>query len=102
MTIQRPLIQIYNTETAQVIVREMDDAEYSAWLSEQDILQAASVRAERNRLLTETDWLVIKTLEAGNGPDFNLAVYRQALRDVPTQPGFPQSVNWPSIDELSE
>ena len=97
MTTQRPLIQIYNTESAQVTVREMDNAEYSAWLSEQDVLQAASVRTERNRLLAETDWLVIKALEAGNGLDFDLAVYRQALRDIPRQPGFPQDIAWPSI-----
>ena len=25
----------------------------------------------------------------------NLKVYRQALRDVPEQPGFPNSVVWP-------
>jgi hypothetical protein len=97
MTITRPLIQIYNTEAGQVIVREMDDMEYSAWLSEQDAQQATSSRKQRNDLLTATDWQVLKALEDGNGLDFNLAAYRQALRDVPEQPGFPHDIVWPSM-----
>ena len=59
--------------------------------------QAASVRADRNARLAATDWRVIKALEEGNGLDFDLAVYRQALRDVPSQPGFPFNVIWPEM-----
>jgi hypothetical protein len=97
MTITRPLIQIYNTEAGQVTVREMDDIEYSTWLLEQDAQQASSVRADRNARLAATDWRVIKALEDGNGLDFDLATYRQALRDVPSQPGFPFNVIWPEV-----
>ena len=93
----RPLIQIYNTEAGQVTVREMNDAEYLAWLSEKDAQQATSARKQRNDLLTATDWQVLKALEDGNGLDFNLAAYRQALRDVPEQPGFPHDIVWPSM-----
>jgi hypothetical protein len=59
--------------------------------------QAASVRADRNARLAATDWRVIKALEEGNGLDFDLATYRQALRDVPSQPGFPFNVIWPEV-----
>jgi hypothetical protein len=59
--------------------------------------QAASVRADRNARLAATDWRVIKALEEGNGLDFNVATYRQALRDVPSQPGFPWNVVWPVL-----
>jgi hypothetical protein len=59
--------------------------------------QAASVRAERNRRIADTDWRVIKALEEGNGLDFDVATYRQALRDVPSQPGFPWNVVWPVL-----
>jgi hypothetical protein len=59
--------------------------------------QAASVRADRNARLAATDWRVIKALEEGNGLDFDLASYRQALRDVPSQPGFPWNVVWPVL-----
>ena len=59
--------------------------------------QAASVRADRNARLADTDWRVIKALEEGNGLDFDVATYRQALRDVPSQPGFPWNVVWPVL-----
>jgi hypothetical protein len=59
--------------------------------------QAASVRADRNARIAATDWRVIKALEEGNGLDFDLAAYRQALRDVPSQPGFPWNVVWPVL-----
>ena len=75
----------------------MNDAEYWAWLSEQNAQQAASARKQRNDLLTATDWQVLRALEDGNGLEFNLAAYRQALRDVPEQPGFPHDIVWPSM-----
>ena len=59
--------------------------------------QASSVRAERNRRLADTDWMVVKTLEAGQPQDFSVAAYRQALRDVPSQPGFPWDIIWPTM-----
>jgi hypothetical protein len=61
--------------------------------------QASSVRADRNARLAATDWRVIKALEDGNGLDFNLAAYRQALRDVPSQPGFPWDIIWPEAPQ---
>jgi hypothetical protein len=62
-----------------------------------DAQQASSVRADRNARLAATDWRVIKALEDGNGLNFDLAAYRQALRDVPSQPGFPLNVIWPEV-----
>jgi hypothetical protein len=60
-----------------------------------DAQQASSVRADRNARLAAADWRVIKALEGGNGLDFDLAAYRQALRDVPSQAGFPFNIVWP-------
>lgn len=54
--------------------------------------QAAAVRANRNARLAATDWTQIADSTADK-PAW--ATYRQALRDVPSQVGFPQSVTWP-------
>ena len=54
--------------------------------------QAAAVRADRNARLAATDWTQIADSSADK-PVW--AAYRQALRDVPSQAGFPQSVTWP-------
>jgi hypothetical protein len=59
--------------------------------------EAAFARLRRNAALAATDWRVIKALEDGNGLDFDLAVYRQALRDIPEQPGFPLNIVWPEM-----
>lgn len=53
---------------------------------------AAEVRAERDVRLAKTDWMAL--------PDNprctpELLAYRQALRDVTDQPGFPGQIDWP-------
>lgn len=58
--------------------------------------QAAIVRAERNGLLTSTDWTQVDDTSANKTA---WATYRQVLRDVPQQEGFPWSVTWPTQPE---
>ena len=60
-----------------------------------DANQATAIREERDKKLAECDWRVIKALENNISQNFPWAVYRQALRDVPTQAGFPWTVTWP-------
>jgi len=52
---------------------------------------ADQVRTERDQLLAETDWWATsdRTMSAAE------TTYRQALRDVPAQSGFPTNVTWP-------
>jgi len=53
---------------------------------------ASSMRHERDKLLAETDYLALsdQTLTT------EMSAYRQALRDVPSQSGFPLNVTWPT------
>jgi len=53
----------------------------------QDRLQEAwaAFRAERNRRLAETDWVVSQAYERGEPVPEAWAAYRQALRDLPAQ-----------------
>ena len=54
---------------------------------------AVNVRAERDGLLTESDW----TQVADAPVDATAwATYRQALRDITDQAGFPNDINWPT------
>jgi hypothetical protein len=64
------------------------EAAYQASL---DATAAKSVRDQRNRLLAETDYLAL----TDNTLDDITKEYRQALRDVPSQEGFPHDVVWP-------
>ena len=53
------------------------------------------IRAERNRLLAESDWTQGGDSPLSDEQKSAWAAYRQALRDVPEQEGFPFDVIWP-------
>jgi hypothetical protein len=73
------------------VVSEMDD-EAKASL---DATQAKSVREQRNNLVAESDWTQLDDTPITNAKKLEWAAYRQALRDIPTQAGFPWDVTWP-------
>ena len=58
---------------------------------------ARQIRAERNRRLAETDWMVLPDVPIDRESLQELMSYRQALRDIPEQPGFPERIFWPSL-----
>ena len=59
---------------------------------------AADVRAERNRLLAKADIAVNKALDSRDSfAEMKARAYRQALRDIPDQAGFPYDVSWPTL-----
>ena len=68
------------------------DAKEAQYASETDILRKEQVRQERNNLLKECDWMACSDVTMSD----EWRTYRQALRDVPTQAGFPNSVTWPT------
>lgn len=58
--------------------------------------QASAARSKRDRLLSESDWIVTRSIETGDAVTPDWLAYRQALRDLPEQPGFPKTISWPS------
>ena len=56
-----------------------------------DAGKAESARAKRDYLISQTDWWALSdsTMTADQ------SVYRQALRDITSQSGFPSTINWP-------
>lgn len=57
---------------------------------------AEQVRAERDSKLAATDWTQVADAPVDQAA---WATYRQALRDVPEQQGFPHDVIWPTKPE---
>jgi hypothetical protein len=57
-----------------------------------DAEQAKSVRTSRNEKLKDSDWTQVADAPVDQAA---WATYRQALRDVTTQAGFPWAVDWP-------
>ena len=57
-----------------------------------DSEKAGQVRAERNSKLSASDWTQVADAPVDKAA---WATYRQALRDISAQPGFPWNVTWP-------
>ena len=69
-----------------------DGAAFTAPAAISDAPIAAAVRSKRDRLLAGTDWQALSDITMS----IDVAAYRQALRDVPAQAGFPNAIDWPS------
>jgi hypothetical protein len=54
--------------------------------------KAAEVRAQRDTLLAASDWTQVADAPVDKAA---WATYRQALRDIPQQGGFPATITWP-------
>ncbi|NBW19534.1 MAG: hypothetical protein EBR82_67330 [Caulobacteraceae bacterium] len=57
-----------------------------------DSEEATKVRAQRTQLLKDSDWTQVADAPVDKTA---WAAYRQALRDVPSQGGFPWDIQWP-------
>ena len=77
----------------------MTDAEIATANSERDDyinnLLPTDVRNQRDSLLAATDWTALSDVTMSS----EMTAYRQALRDIPSQAGFPASVTWPTKPE---
>ena len=56
---------------------------------------AYSVRLQRNKLLIASDYTQLSDVHITNATDWK--TYRQALRDLPNQKGFPSTTSFPLI-----
>ena len=63
--------------------------------TEYDTVLAASARQKRDRLIATTDYLVTPDYPIESDRLAKVKIYRQALRDIPEQAGFPRTITWP-------
>lgn len=66
--------------------------QYEEYCFAKDAEQGKVVRAERNTRLADSDWTQLPDAPVDHAA---WATYRQELRDVSNQPGFPWEINWP-------
>lgn len=120
-------VAIYNQETMEIVAPEVYEGEAEAkerkrqfdievmgrgpgWISyigdqpfeftepeDMSLHMAEMKRAERNQKLSECDWTQLSDSPAKNSPEW--LVYRQALRDITSKSGFPDSITWPKEPE---
>ena len=64
----------------------------AAYKAAKDAEQAAAVRADRSNKLADCDWTQVDDSPVDKAV---WATYRQALRDITSQAGFPWTITWP-------
>ena len=84
------------TETEVTVTKTEQEQAYTATKNAE---AATAARAERDKLIASCDWMAIKAFEGGTGVATEWATYRQALRDVSAQEGFPNNITWPEKPE---
>lgn len=106
----QPFVEAWEAEKARLEIVAKEQAEAAEALYNSQDERAKRVRAERDTRLNATQWLVERHADeqAGSLPTTlspeeyaELLMYRQALRDIPTQTGFPwdagEGVPWPNF-----
>ena len=90
------MFRIEGIKTAETLEQERYESE------------CENVRAKRDRLIAQEDWRYARyasEIRQGLTPSDDieaLDAYFQALRDIPTQEGFPWNVKWPILEQPHE
>lgn len=79
----------YTDDEGVTHTKAEQEAEYQARL---DAEAADGVRTSRDAKLAETDWMALTDVTMPT----EIAVYRQTLRDITDQDGFPHTITWPT------
>ena len=91
------MTRYHATSEGQIPFTPEEEAEWDAMEAEYaagaDDRAAAEVRTERDAKLTESDWTKVVDAPVDQ---VAWATYRQALRDIPEQAEFPNTINWPT------
>lgn len=85
----KTVINVQTNEVSSIDLTPEEIAERSLGLEER---VAARVRESRNNKLAQSDWTQVADAPVDQAA---WATYRQALRDIPSQAGFPNEVVWP-------
>jgi hypothetical protein len=101
-----PELGLYEVAEPSSPVQVSDDLWEQGWSVRQmtgdesadvDSKQGDSVRATRNSLLNTTDWTQFNDSPLSEADKESWATFRNALRDVPAQAGFPWDIDWPEL-----
>jgi len=95
----------YDPATQRLVISSQPSLVNGGWMLTKSIVDKTSeqiandtategekLRVLRNRRLSDTDWCALSDVTMSA----EMSAYRQALRDLPAQEGFPYTVTWPT------
>ena len=86
--------ELFAGQTAGKVISWDGSEPYLSDRVKSDEEMALSVREQRNEDLKSSDWTQLP--DVPDSVKTAWSVYRQALRDVPQQEGFPHNTQWPT------
>ena len=104
-TPEKPIMETVLSDVSMPYITEADYqlALSEAWQGEVTVEEvpetAEEIRARRDKLLADTDWTQTLDAPIDAATRESMRTYRQALRDVPQQDGFPADIQWPELPE---
>ena len=78
------------------VLMDMDEneiAEHEAIAAQHEAMKPNGIREQRNNLLKDTDWTQLPDVPKATRDAYK--TYRQSLRDISKQAGFPHEISWP-------
>ena len=81
----------YRVQDRVVVLKSEADRQ-----SYRDAVLARSLRGQRDTLLSQSDYVILPDAPYSSDTQSAYRTYRQELRDLPSQAGFPNNVTWPA------
>lgn len=88
-----------DTGAGKEIWDNRDNLEIAEYEGLSDEILAQQIRVKRNSLLAETDYLMMPDYPISEEYREKIKQYRQELRDITEQEGFPRDVTFPILPE---
>lgn len=104
--VPRPSFDIRTQTVAQNDEPHLEDGQwFIGWtitdktadeITAHDTAEGEIMRLRRNELLEKSDWTQVSDSPLSDTDKAAWATYRQSLRDISSQEGFPNSITWPT------
>lgn len=85
----------FDADALGVTVEEYEVEQKSVELSDEEV--AERMRLKRDKLLEASDYYMMIDYPATDAGIVAVKAYRQALRDITKQAGFPNEIEWPAL-----
>ena len=95
-----PFVEQWEAERKRLAIEEerLKQAEEAEWNRPENVAERA--RNERDILLGRTDYLMMPDYPLSDEDRESVAAYRQALRDLTSQKGWPMDIKWPETPSI--
>ena len=93
----------FTEENKDVQVAEALKIAYNGDVTVEEVpTTAEEARARRGKLLAASDWTQVLDAPIDAETREAYRAYRQALRDIPEQEGFPAAITWPELPTITK